>query len=372
MEIFLLALVVMVVSAARRFQRRRRLGGDLDHWAQVLGMVRVGDELFGADDEIPLGARLAFDSPNKNAERAHWTLYARLQPPLDLGLVISNKLMPVALPGTGAAHANFGHADPSFDQRCVVACDEPARAQALLTGSLRRVILDNLHPQAMFMITDAGVAVQTVDGHAGESELRNGLRVVTAIAHSLNAAREHVPPAMPLIAHRDAWVRFAGGNGLQGISAPLCMFGTIDDATMYAYSVRTSATELQLEVWLRFEQPLALGLLVQPMRTVDRFKELFGAEDYKLGDALFDETFLVRVSDGPATAALLDAETRKRLLLIHDTVGPLSLTDDGLSVRLPYVPPDPAIVPTIARQMLEIARFIADKRRGQQAGGPYR
>jgi hypothetical protein len=36
------------------------------------------------------------------------------------------------------------------------------------------------------------------------------------------------------------------------------------------------------------------------------------------------------------------------------------------------VPPDPAVVPKIVRQMLEIARFIADKRRGQRVGGPYR
>ena len=80
----------------------------------------------------------------------------------------------------------------------------------------------------------------------------------------------------------------------------------------------------------------------------------------------------MRVSDEEGVVALFDEETRKRLLVIHDTVGPLSLTDDGISVRLPHVPPDPAIVPRIVRQMLEIARFINDKRRGERAGGPYR
>jgi hypothetical protein len=123
---------------------------------------------------------------------------------------------------------------------------------------------------------------------------------------------------------------------------------------------------------MRFEQPLALGLLVQPMRTLDRMKDMFGAEDYKLGDELFDETFLVRVSDEAGTVALLDEETRKRLLLIHDSVGPLSLTDDGVSIRLPMVPQDPAVVPKLVRQLIDIASFISDKRQRDRRGGPYR
>jgi hypothetical protein len=222
------------------------------------------------------------------------------------------------------------------------------------------------------MVSDGGVAVQTVEGRADEHVLRLGLDAVAAIADELNVARERVPPAPALLAHRAQWTKFAADNGLSWIGAPLCMFGSIEGSAVYAYSVRMGPGDYQLEVWLRFEEPLGLGLLVQPVRTIDRVKDMFGTVDYRLGDDLFDETFLVRVADEAGTVALLDAETRKRLLVIHDTVGPLSLTDEGLSVRLPRVPPDPAVVPTIVRQMIDIAHFVSAKRRTQRAGGPYR
>ena len=369
MEILLGVLIAIVVSLVRRFRAKRRVNNDLNDWAKRLGMVRVGDELFGQHGDVPIGARLAFDSPHGTKTRAQWTLYARIQPPLDMGLLGYNRRLPVELSGTGVMDA----LGPSwFNRRYRVLCDEPARGNALLNERFCRSMMKRLHPHAMFMLTDSGVAVQTIEGLADEATLREGLNAVAAIADELNAARSHVPAAYALEPHRAAWKRFAADNGLTGIAAPLCMFGSIEDATMYAYSVRTGLGDFHLEVWLRFEDPLALGLLVQPMRTVDRVKDMFGAQDYKLGEPLFDETFLVRVSDEQGVVDLLDEETRKRLLVIHDTVGPLSLTDDGISVRLPQVPPDPAVVPKIVRQMLEIARFINDKRRGQRVGGPYR
>ncbi len=370
LEIVAILLVVSVLSAIQRSKRKRAVHHDLNRWAEDLGMVRVGDELFGELLGVPVGARLAFDSPHGAKVPARWTLYARVQPPLDLGLLIANRSIPVELPGAGTRPALAKVA--SFNARFSMRCDEPERGAALVTPALSAALERSLHPSAMFMLTDSGVAVQALHGDIDEPKLRAGLRAVAAIADTLNAARDHVPAAFALAGHGAAWRRFSADNGLSHIAAPLCMFGSIEDATVYAYSVRKAPGDYDLEVWMRFEAPLGLGLLVQPMRTIDRVKEMFGAEDYKLGDPLFDETFLVRVSDTAGTVALLDADTRKRLLVIHDTVGPLSLTDDGISVRLPHVPPDPGIVPEIVRQMFAIARFIADKRRSQRAAGPYR
>lgn len=370
LEIIFLLLVTLVLSAVEKARRTRKVNLDLDDWAKRLGMVRVGNELFGQRGGVPVGARLAFDSPHGTKVQARWTLYARLLPPLDLGLLASTRVVPVELAGAGARVVLTE--DAAFDARFAVRCDEPHRGVELFDPEVRTLMLRWLHPNAMFMLSDGGVAVQTVHGQADEATLRTGLEAVAAITNALNQARDLVPAAHELERHRVAWRRFAADNGLSGVDAPLCMFGMIEDASVYAYAVRKMPGDFDLEVWMRFEDPLGLGLLVQPMRTVDRMKEMFGATDYKLGEPLFDETFLVRVSDEAGTVALLDDETRKRLLVIHDTVGPLSLTDDGLSVRLPHVPPDPAVVPKIVRQMLEIAHFIADKRRVQRAGSPYR
>ncbi len=367
---FLLIIILLLASAIERRRRLQKVDTDLDDWAKRLGMTRVGDELFGRFSGIPVGARLAFDSPHKTRVQPRWTLYARLQPPLDLGLLVCNARQPVTLAGAGRSMAKGD--DDAFNRRFTALSDDPGRALALLDKRVRQRMIATLHREAMVMLTDGGVAVQTVQGHTDETTLREGLQVVSKLASAINKARKHVPAAMLLSQHRPAWVRFAGEHGLQLISAPLCMFGRVGDAAMYAYSVRMHSDVFQLEVWLRFDEPLALGLLVQPMTTVDRVKDMFGSVDHKLGDDLFDATFLVRVSDAAGTSALLDAETRQRLLIIHDAVGPLSLTDDGISVRLPHVPQDPKVVPKVVGQMLEIARFIAAKRRGQRVGGPYR
>ncbi len=369
LEIIIILIVSLVAGAVRSARKKKEVSRDLDGWAQALGMVRIGDELFGEMEGVPVGARLAFDGPHGTKVAARWTLFARIQPPLDLGLVICHRNRGVEVPGGGEMLA-WGNS-PAFDARFETRCDEPARALKLLNRHIRNMMLKWIHPDAIVTVADGGVAVQSPHESTDLETLRHGLLTVAGLVNGLNAARDHVPAASVLVGHCVAWRQFSKQNGLSHIAAPLCMFGSLLGSTMYAYSVRKAPGDYDLDVWMRFEEPLGLGLLVQPMRTVDRMKELFGAQDYKLGDPLFDETFLVRVSDEAGTVALLDADTQKRLLVIHDTVGPLSLTDDGLSIRLPHVPPDPTVVPRIAQQMLEIAHFVSNKRAGQRHG-PYR
>jgi hypothetical protein len=260
--------------------------------------------------------------------------------------------------------------DARFDQRFVVRADEPERVQALLTAPVRELLMRTLHPLAVFMLSDQGAAFHT-HFRAGLEWLDRALDVASTIVHAVNRARDSVPVAGALVEHRKAWAGFAQRSGLTGISAPLCMWGEIAGATVYAYSLRLSKKRYCLEVWLRFKEPLGLGLLVQPTRTLDRMKDLFSAEDYQIGDPLFDDTFLVRVSDAAGSVALLDEFTRHKLLTLQQALGPLSLTDDGLLARLPTVPADPMVVPSVVGQLLELANHVA-ARRSQQRRGPYR
>ena len=68
---------------------------------------------------------------------------------------------------------------------------------------------------------------------------------------------------------------------------------------------------------------------------------------------------------------LLDASLRQRILALHGTVGPFTLTDDGCSFRLPNVPEDPAVVTTVVGHLIEIADRVGDRRFGNRRG-PYR
>ena len=53
--------IVAIAKMVRRFKGRREVDRNLSEWAEALGLVRVGDELVGQIDGVPVGARLAFD-----------------------------------------------------------------------------------------------------------------------------------------------------------------------------------------------------------------------------------------------------------------------------------------------------------------------
>jgi hypothetical protein len=360
--------VAILATFVARHKRRQQADRDLDDWAKALGLVRVGHDLFGQRGGVPVGARLALKAPKGGWAR--WTVHARLQPPLDLGLSVHTRGHEVEdiTKGAGLVPTQDGR----FDQRFVVRGDEAERVRSLLDDGLRDKLMRGLRPDALFMLTDQGVAMQIARPRANLAWFTRSLETLTAIAGDVNRARSNVPVAAVLRRHHSSWAAFASANMLHGISAPLCMWGRLRGATVFAYAVRLGPGDLCLEIWLRFEEPLGLGLLLQPKRTVDRVKELFGADDHELGDPLFDETFLLRVSDVAGTEALLDEPLRRRLLEIHSTVGPLSLTDDGLLVRLPTVPMDPKVVPTKVGQLLELASAIAQLRGAQRGAGPYR
>ncbi len=368
LELYLIGFIIIgIAKMVGRLKGRREVDRNLTEWAEALGLVRVGNELVGLIDGVPVGARLAFDRPG--GFDATWTLYARLQPPLDLGLVVHSRPMDVELPSAGRFATQTGNA--TFDQRYACRGDEPARVRALLGASVTGTILSALHPAAPLLINDDGVAVQGPRVFGTEEWLRRGLDTVARVALALNEARDHVPAAHGLVGHRTHWARFAAHNGLHGISAPLCMWGTLQGSTIYAYANRLAPASYCLEVFLRFDQPLGLGLLLQPLRTVDRLKDFFGVEDHRLGDDVFDDAFLLRVSDAGGVEDLLDASLRERILALHGTVGPFTLTDDGCSFRLPTVPEDPAVVTTVVGHLIEIADRVADRRFGHQRG-PYR
>ena len=367
LEILFFVLFAIIMSLVHRHRRKKRVDNDLTTYADQLGLARIGNELVGRIDGVPVGARLAIHREG-SSHQARWTLFARLEPPLDMGLSLHSRGYKIEEPSAGTRVVSLPGG--AFRQRFEAFGDEPRRVRALINEKVRSHLMKALSPGTLFMLNDSGCAAQGLQSWANEKWLRDGLGTVASIANQLNSARDNAPVAAELAEQRAAWASFAASNGLHGISAPLCMWGTLLGATIYAYTIRRKPHEYQLEVWMRFERPLGLGLLLQPMRTVDRFKDFFGAEDHRLGDADFDDTFLLRVSDAPGTEALLDKEMRGRLLAMHGTVGPLSLSDEGVSIRLPNVPLDPAVVPRLVRHLIEIADAVSDKRFAQR--GPYR
>ena len=70
--------------------------------------------------------------------------------------------------------------------------------------------------------------------------------------------------------------------------------------------------------------------------------------------------------------AMLDETVRRDLLMLQHDLGPVSLTDHAVSVRLKHVPlHSPMLVPMTVRRMLGVVDELGS-RAGAATVGPYR
>lgn len=372
MGILEVGLVTVTLAAAVRaglsWRRKRRLDDTLDNVAAKLGIQRLPDEIVGELDGAFVGARLAFDSQHEKSV-ARWTIYARFHPPLDLGLGIAPRRTRVIPPESGWPLAT---GDQAFDQAFELRADEPDRARVFVQGFWEALKERPFSPWDLFIISDEGVAMQEPEDRIDEASLIARLQAAQQLVAWVDAARGRVGPPTSLEGLYPRWSRFARDMGFTMTTMPFGLTGRVRGAAVRATTVRVGYREYRLEMEIAFERSLQLGLLVQPMRTLDRVKELFGADDQPLGDPVFDKTFLVRVSDLAGARDLFDEELRRLVLSVHHDVGPVSLMDEGVVVRLPNVPPDPAGVPAMLERVLGLATEIATRGGIGVRRGPYR
>ena len=116
---------------------------------------------------------------------------------------------------------------------------------------------------------------------------------------------------------------------------------------------------------------LGAGLELMPTGMLDKIAVFFGGEDHTFGDPPFDDLFRVKLANVARGQELLDDRVRRELLLLQSELGPVSLNDWLLTVRLKHVPQHPAIVPKTVRRMIAVAEHLGS--RADVAGvGPYR
>lgn len=360
--------LVAATRAGLAWRRRRRLDDTLDNVAARLGMRRLDEEIVGELDGAYVGARLAFDSKYERSV-ARWTIYARFHPPLDLGLGIAPRRAAIVPPASGWP---LPTGDRAFDRAFEVRADEPDRARAFVRGFWDALRHRPFTALDLFIISDEGVAMQEPEDRVDEGSLVARLQAAQQLVAWVDGVRDRVGPPTPLRGLYPRWSEFAREVGFTMTTMPFGITGRIRGAAVRATTVRVGPQEYRLEMEVTFDRSLALGLLLQPMRTVDRVKDLFGAEDQLLGDPDFDRTFLVRVSDLAGAKELFDDELRRLVLSVHHDVGAVSLMDEGLVVRLPHVPPDPAGVPAMLERLLGLAHAIAERRGIGVSTGPYR
>ncbi len=363
-------LVGGIIWWALHVQKRRNAAWQA--LAARLGLSFAPGSVWGMLDGQLVQLRIEVRGSGKHKQT--WTVATgMLQPPLDLGLGVTPQGLLSSLGRLfGAQDVPLG--DPAFDDAFVIKADEPARAATLLSPQLRAVLLQLRANGSGFSFSDAGGQIERRGGVDDAVWLEWAVKTVALLARLASEARAFVPCAAPLAVHRDAWLGYARDAGLTGMDTPLCIWGRMQEASVSAYSVRVGPMLHRLEVFVRFDAPLAMGLVVRPQGALDGLAALFGGQDHATGDRPFDGAFVVKATTAGQVSEVLDGEVRQRLLEMSARGFVPQIRDDGVTVRAPSFPPDPSEVPRILADAKAAARAIVQNATRRAAGGigPYR
>lgn len=312
----------------------------------------------------------------------------KLNPPLDLGLVLQTRNCDYEFGMVGHGPDFLVNApqqrqlgDPAIDRAYEVSVDEPARLAALLSVNLRQLLSVSFGEQGGIRVTDLGVELRQPFGtrsrHYGSwrhtppnpADLAGKLDFAAQLAEQLSLARTDVPAAAALAQRLEAWRSFAAAHGLQGASCPLSVWGELQGISLQAFAQRTSAGQHQATVFLRFSSPLQIGLTLGPQREAHR--TAMPGWDVPLGDAPFDEAFLVQIADSMVAMQVLTTEVRRQLLALQQRFGTVWIDDQGMQLSVQGVT-DPAEIPRVVDSASAVLRTMWDNAKAASSVGPYR
>lgn len=316
-----------------------------------------------------------------NATLLSPTLTVSFAPPLDLGLIANDS------PRNVPYEISFAH-DQAFAGGHEVIALEEARAHQLFNTEVRRMLRPRGGMREL-QIEDAFLRCKIRGRYGGEDEFRKSLHHACAFVEQFEEARQSVAIAQKLRHEGPRWRALAQRRGWRFGTTPLHMIGQVDagEVRIQMVLIRNRATNgnnstahnpyrfhYEREATLRFLDPLALGLIVAPKTWTGQTAELFGGQDIKTGDALFDDTFRVQAEDVEGAKRVLSAAVRAKLLLIHHDIDPIRLDDDGLTLREKHDATRPEEMVKLVPALEKLARLVQEARtaRGDEEQGPYR
>jgi hypothetical protein len=338
----------------------------LDH-AASLGLTVSGSSAAGLVDgrRVELGITLSSNAGASYAVRTH------LDPPLDLGLDMRER----RLGRFGEAPVVTGH--PDLDAEFSVSADEPERVRALFTSDLRGEVAALYRGSLDLRVHDGGCAVYATEGFyvVDDAWLDRAVRGSGRVVALMDEARPQVPPAEPLLGHAAALRALAAARGLRLSTAPLLAEGVVEGLPITLGAARTGRRKHHLHAEIGLSTDLGLNLAVRRQGLLDEVRTLLGGQDIHVGDAPFDQRFLVRADPERAerVALLLDREVRAALLGADARAGEVHLGDRSL--RVDPIPADraPETLSWLLDTLVEAASRIAQNHvRGGAEAGPYR
>ena len=270
--------------------------------------------------------------------------------PLGLGLLVRRRGLSDRIFRRGRA-PEIRLDDQELRRRLEVHGDAPEQVRRLLGPDVLAPLARLAARWPDVVLTDGSVRVHLKRPIAGPDSLHALVDAMLELARALEHARKRVAPPPRLATVAKAWEPLATDLGLELESWLPAMSGLRADRQVTVAAWRGergySAT---IRVGLRSGPEL--GLRIQPQRAPDGFWSV--GQDIQLGDADFDNAFVVKGWDPITIRQVLDEETRETLL-VAATSGEL-LVDD-LQVRLRSV----MLTPSEIRQAIRRCEDVAER-----------
>lgn len=249
---------------------------------------------------------------------------------------------------------NVQFGDPALDERVEVSGFQPEVVKELLQDNVRTALLVLLDRWKDVDVTDTWVRVRLRRPPGTEAALLELVNHLHALTSSLEAARAKLPPGEEAAALLPEWTDLAASNGLTVHPQLVTLSGNFEGFTLHARTLHTD-TGLRVDLVFNFESPRPKGLRVESADADDGYWTT--RQDVLIGEAVFDETFIIQAYDPEHARAKLTADLRAHLLCLH-AVGTVRLTDLGLAIH--EVPPDrTSVQDCITRGRAVMESFVA-------------
>lgn len=162
---------------------------------------------------------------------------------------------------------------------------------------------------------------------------------------------------------RQAWARAAVQLGLTAGGStfrPMRLDGTIGGLAI-AVDVYTTGGKHKTR-WTRYRATFprpGTALLLRRQTGLSRITKLFGATDLEIGDAEFDDAFMIKAESDQQAAQYLTMQRRSLLLRLFSIYREVNLTPDYFEIITRGYETDPGRLITTTRRLVSAARVLA-------------
>jgi hypothetical protein len=338
--------------------------------AQRYGFAATGDSAWGVHNGVAIVARVEYRQQGKSSY-PYTVIEARIHPQLDIGLNV-RRISPGWLGGVESAFSGIRDHTigvPALDAAFLLGGDEPHRIAALLAPPLGPA-LHTAAQTAQVLLSDARIQIEEA-GEPREALVAWAIPMVASLARALEATKLGVPAATPLAKLADGYRTAAGVLGLRWMPTPLALGGTIEGIGVYSGATRYGQFRYKAMGTAVFPSPLGCGFSIKSAKHMSIVDRVLATKDIPLGDAAFDDAFLVRANDEARAKHVLSAEVRAGLSALAEA-GAIELRDDALQIRLEHMPEAHAVPPLIDK-LARLAAAIHSRAVHEDVKlGPYR